>query len=873
MRYLLAGLSASLIGIAHAAPIEDIRVPGIVYDADVQTPDEYLGHGLGDKPVRHDQLVGYLSGLAETSDRIKVETIGYTHERRPILFFTVTSPENHERLDEIKQRHLASLESGEEPKGDQPSIIWINYGVHGAESAGMDASIPTLYHFAAAQGDEVERQLDESVILIVAILNPDGHSRRADHVETFSSVVPVTDPAHAQHQLWVEARTNHYWFDLNRQWLLLTQPEAKAWTTKWQEWKPQVSGDFHEMGSQSTFYFHPGEPKRKNPLIPDEARDLTKNIADRHREFLDSEARLYFTEQGFDNFYIGKGSTYPQANGGLGILFEVGAARGGAIESPSGERSYADNIRTHFRTTLTTIQGTLDQQEEIAAYQRNFFQSALKEAEDDQTKAYVFTTNGDRTRRTRFLELLKSHDIKVHRLAEDIEIGGKTYAAALSFVVPMDQMQYRMVRGVFDRVTDFEENIFYDVSGWTLPLAYDVDYAPLKSRVARGEDAGRFNPDLLGAEVTEIEKPTASRPSEASYGYVFEWTDRNAAKALYRLLSEDVLVRVALEPFEVRGEEGLMNFEAGAVFVPMARQEVSKRTIHRMMQAIAQDEGVEIHAVTSGAGDVATASLGGGSFRPVEEPSVLLLFDDGLSRYDAGEVWHLLDFEMRMPVTLRRKDQLGGLDWSRYTHLVMVGGGNVALSDAATERVKQWVREEGGTVVALRQSAHWAQDTFLDAGKREKPADEQDADHQKKLRFNYAEMDVRDAEHVIGGAIVATDLDTTHPLGFGYGDRMLPALRNTTAVLDWPKGNPYAVVSAYPKEDVLLSGYVSEKRRGELADTPAVIAQPLGRGNIVLIADNPVFRGTFLGTNKLFLNAIFFADLMDAPSGDYAVEE
>lgn len=862
-------VTLALAATVQAAPIEDFQLPGVVYDPDVETPDAHFRHGLGEKPVRHDQLVSYLTTLSETSDRISHEVIGYTHEGRPILLLTVTSPENHARIDEIKAQHLASLEGAEAPE-DSPAIIWINYGVHGAESAGMDAIIPTTYHFAAAQGEDVERQLDQSVLLLVGILNPDGHSRRADHVETFGGEVQVTDPAHEQHQLWTEARTNHYWFDLNRQWLPTSQPESQAWVSHWQEWKPMVSADFHEMGATSTYYFHPGEPKRKNPLIPDEARVLAKAIAEKHRAFLDSEARLYFTEQGFDNFYIGKGSTYPQVNGGIGFLFEIGAARGGEIETPSGGREYADNIRTHFRTTLTTIKGTLENKDRIAAYQRGFFSQALDDAADHDVRAYVITARGDRSRLHRFVEILARHDVDVHALRSPIEVGGVSYRPGEAYVVPLAQDQYRMVRGIFDRVTEFEENIFYDVSGWTLPLAYDLDYVPLKDRIGRNERAGRFQTSLLGDKVRADDlAPAANAPAEASYGYVFSWDDYRAPKVLYRLLKEDVLVRIATEPFEIRTPDGVETFSRGAVFVPLVRQTVAVERIHRMVRDIARLEGLRIHAATSGAGDTAVRSVGGRGFVPVVEPQVLLLFDDGLARYDAGEVWHLLDHDMRVPVTLRRKDELRGIDWSRYTHLIMVGGRNVALDEQATERVGQWIREEGGTLIALRQSAHWAQDTYLTSSEDGGDPDEDDA----KIRIRYGDMDVRDAEHIIGGAIVATDLDTTHPLGYGYHDRMLPMMRNTTETLDWPMDNPYAVVSAYPEEGVRLSGYISDRRIGELAGTPAVIAEPEGRGQVILMADNPVFRAMFAGSSRLLLNSIFFSSLVDNPSGDYEAGE
>jgi hypothetical protein len=859
-------------GSAAALPIDDFKLDGVKYDEEIVTPDAFFGHGLGDQPLRHDRFVDYLLYLSESSDRITAETIGYTHEGRPILFLVVSSPENQANIDELKAQHLASLEGEGEGAGTDKSVVWINYGVHGAESAGMDAAIPTVYHFAAAQGEEVEEMLDGSIVLITAILNPDGHSRRANHVETFMGKVPVTDPDHAQHDLWTEARTNHYWFDLNRQWLPVTQPESEAWVTKWQEWKPQVSADFHEMGSNSTFYFHPGEPKRLNPLIPGTARELTKEIAEYHREFLDEEGRLYFTEQGFDNFYVGKGSTYPQVNGSLGILFEIGAARGGSIESPNGLRDYGDNIRTHFRTSLTTIAGTLGNKDAIANYQKTFFEDAADAARRDPVKAYVFKSDGDRTRVRRFVELLNTHDIEVRKLAEDVQAKGMTFPAETSFVVPMDQKQYRMIRAMFDRLTEFEENIFYDVSGWTMPLAYDLDYAALGAGGNRRGVDGPYDNSILGAGVQGDDVAAPEAVEQTDYGYIMSWSDHYAPRALYQLLDEGLLVRAAGESFEVRIDDETERFPAGSLFIPAVQDGMEPDAVFDTVSAVSEDLGIEIRGVTSGAGDDATAALGGRSFSALERPEVLLVFDDGIARYDAGEIWHLLDNEMRMPVTLRRKDDLRGIDWSRYTHIIMPDGYGVAPAEGTVERMGQWVREEGGTLIAIERSAHWAQDTFL--GTEEEAGDEGEDDRESPQRLDYSEMAERDAEDYIGGAIVSTDIDTSHPLGFGYNDRMLPMMRSTTDTLDWPKGNPYATAAAYPEDEVLLTGYMSERRQNEVSGTPAIIAQPVGRGQVILIADNPVFRGFFLGSSKVLTNAVFFSNLIDSPSASYeAVEE
>ncbi|WP_300556645.1 M14 family zinc carboxypeptidase [Maricaulis sp.] len=838
----------------HAEPIDFYQVDGVEYDASIPAPEDRLGFGVGEHPIRHDQLVSYMTEIANGSDRISVETIGYSHQRRPILFFTITSPENHARIDEIRESHLAQLDPSQ-PAGDGPAVIWINYGVHGAESSGMDAAIPALYHFAAAQGAEIEQTLDDAVILMTAVFNPDGHSRRVNHVEMFAGSARVTNPAHEQHNLWTQARVNHYWFDLNRQWLLQTQPESQAWLTQWHRWKPQVSADFHEMGTESTYYFHPGEPLRRNPLIPERARDLTIGIAQRHIEFLDSEGRLYTSEEGFDNFYVGKGSTYPQVNGSLGILFEIGAARGGLIEAERGLVSHSDNVRTQFRTTLTTVQGALDQRDEIAAYQRQFFADALAAASADNTSGYVIAADGDPVRLNYFLDLLERHDIRFYEAARDIRAGGRNFAPGEAFIVPLEQPQYTMIRSMFDRPTEFAENVFYDVSGWTMPLAYDLDYAEL-SNIPRG---------MMGEEAQS--QPLAQpAPPVSSYGYIVRWSDYYAPRALYRLLDADVRVRVATQAVTIHTHQGLMDFTPGTVFIPFMGQEISREAIHEMVSDIAAEDGVPVFSALSGSTPGNTPDLGDGAgFRSVDRPEVLVLFDDGLSLNDAGEVWHQLDHRMHIPVTLRRKDQIGSLDWSRYTHLVIVGGGRTSLGDAQ-ERVEQWVREEGGIVIATRQAARTMQNAFF--GDDEAEANSSDENDAPVERRDYSSMRINDAEHVIGGTIFAGDLDTSHPIGFGYMDRFIPLHRNTTIVLDRPDNDPFAVVVEYTEEP-LLSGYASQRRLDEIAGTPAVVARRAGAGSVILFVDNPNFRATFRGTEKMFLNAIFFGGLMDRPRGDY----
>ena len=300
----------------------------VQYDPAVPKPEEFLGFKLGHEPVRHHQLVDYITHVAAMSDRLSLEVIGYTHERRPILFLVATSPSNHAQLDDIRERHVALSEAGSSQAvtDDMPVVTWVNYGVHGAESSGMDAALPFIYHLAAARGEEIERVLSTSVILVTAIFNPDGHSKRVAWFDAYGGQQRIADPAHIEHQFnWTFARTNHYWFDLNRQWLLLTQPEPRAWMRKWHEWRPNITVDYHEMGGQQTYYFHPGVRTRTNPLVPARAEELLEQTVRTSEDFLDGEGRLYFHGERFDNFYIGKGSTFPLVNGGVGVLYEAAA--------------------------------------------------------------------------------------------------------------------------------------------------------------------------------------------------------------------------------------------------------------------------------------------------------------------------------------------------------------------------------------------------------------------------------------------------------------------------------------------------------------------------------------------------------------------
>ena len=849
MGFALFALSSNAQQVERADPF---FADGGSYDPNIPRPETVIGHPLGHRIARNDLLVAYMRTIANLSPRITVEDIALTHEGRPILGLTITSPENHARIDEIKAAHVAlsDPESAQEVSENMPVITWLNYGVHGAEVSSTDSSMAVAYHLAAAQGPEIEETLKNSVIILIAVFNPDGNSRMSAWNHMNGGYVSVSDPEHRLHNtFWPGGRTNHYWFDLNRQWLIIQHPEPRGWVAKFHEWRPNITVDYHEMGSASTYYFHPGAPERTFPYIPERSMELLDLVADRPRSWLDSEQRLYFHEEGFDNYYIGKGSTYPHMHASMGMLFEQ-ASSVGLIDTPHGLLSFQDNIRTQYRTSLEMIRAGLEMKDELLQYQREFSRETAELAAEDDIRAYVFSSPGDDARAYHAIDILNRHQIQVNRLAEDVVIDDMLYPAEDSYIVRTGQPQYRMVKALFEMITEFEDETFYDVSAWTLPLAFDFDFSPLSARELRG--------NLLG-ELISAEFPAVPAPTTASYAYLFDWSNYYAPRALYRLIDAGVLPKVAIQPITISSNGETVSLPAGAILVPLGWHggDLSDNEIHALMGMIAEENGIEVYPVDSGRTPQTGMDLGSRNFASIPLPKVLLLVGEGVASYDAGEVWHHLDARMDIPVHMVDKRDLDGLDLHKYTHLVLVGGNHSDL-ESVKDNIDDWVLN-GGTLVGIRQGARWAHDNIL-----YQSASVSSSDHNSEIeRFDYSEKNGIEAQDVIGGAIFAGDLDITHPIGFGIANRNIASQRNTLIAFDPPE-NPWATLIEIP-ENALLSGFASSENQEALAGKAMAIAERRGRGSIILFADNPNFRAYFFGTNKLFTNSLFFSLAFNRP--------
>lgn len=859
VRHGLLGL-LFLAATAAAAPTGTDMLPGGgEHDANVPKPSDVLGFQVGTQHVRHDQLVAYFRALAEASERVRLETIGRTHEGREQILAVISSPDNLNRLEAVRERHL-QVARGEAEPGDGPAIIWQGYSIHGDESSGSNAALLYAWHLAASRDERVTEMLDDVVVLLDPSLNPDGLARFAAWATSRRGETPVNDPAHREHhQPWPSGRGNHYWFDLNRDWLLLQHPESRHRVAVFNRWRPHVVTDHHEMGVNSTYFFQPGVPERTHPLTDQRNQELTGRIAEYHARRLDEAGRLYYSRETFDDFYYGKGSTYPDITGGVGILFEQATSAGQAIDTPYGMRTFADSVRNQLLTSLSTLEAAFELREELIAYQADFFVQAREDADG----AWVVGDAGNPARVHDFLSVLAGHGIRFRPLAERIERDGQVFEPGHVWVVPAGQFQSRLIQALFETRTEFPSHVFYDVSAWTLPLAFDLPYA----RLSRLPDVGEWHEALPSARGDFSPAPDA-------VAYAFGWGHDRAPAALQALLGEDVRVMVATRSLTVPTGGGERELGRGAIVVPLGIQADRREPIERVLSRAAA-EGLSVHAVRTGLTGNGV-DLGSPSLVPLEPVRPLLVTGEGVNLYEAGEVWHLADVRLGLPLTHVERARFGDVNLYDYTHMILVGGEFDGWSEEQAAALHQWLTR-GGILVAQQEAAQWATDfrlhlppeerkialeeaggDFARAALKQKLKERAAQDQPQRRR--YADHREDYAETLISGTIFRAEADTTHPLAYGIPDRELAVFKNRPDTLA-PSDNAYETVVKF-REDALLAGYASEKRTEEVSGSAALTATRVGEGLLVRSAIDPLFRGFWLGTQPLMVNALYFGQVV-----------
>ena len=838
MRTLVSlALFASMLSVwsQDALPIGiDIPTGSIHYDPAFPKPSSVLQREVGERHTRPEQIVRWFDLVARSSSRVLVRRHGYTHEQRPLIHAIVTSKENHARLEEIRRQNLRLSDAPEDLSDTElqtmPAVVWLGYGVHGNEASAPEAAILTLYHLAAGRGEELDHLLQNTIILIDPDLNPDGHDRFCDWVNGQSGRIATADPQDREHrEPWPGGRTNHYLFDLNRDWLCAVHPESRARLALWHRWRPHLSLDFHEMGSERSYFFQPGIPIRNNPLTPSRVYDLTGKIAQYHARALDEVSQPYYTKDSYDDYFFGKGSTYPDINGSVGILFEQGSARARRRKTARGELSYAKTIRNQLICSLSSLRAAVDLRSEILANQRRFYREAPAFARKQKTRAWFFPNGGQRQRVARLCELLLRHRIVVHEGSVGKEEG---------LLVPVDQPQARLVQALLAPVRSFPDTLFYDVSTWALPLAFGLRHRRIES-----------DPKALRGQRLLQAPSWAGWVDEggAAQGWLLLWDHLEAPKALIALHKAKVVTRLLCAPLEFERDGESIAFAPGTVLIPKDQPERTTRELVHLFRDIAKRTGARFLGVPKGLA-LRGPDIGSPSFRALEPLKVALLCGTGCSPYRVGEVWHLLNEEMGLPLSLLDTRDLAGLDLRDYQVLILPPGRLSTLGSKLRATIDDYI-SAGGCVIATQNAASWLLESKLVKDKLRlfTPPPTRD--------LPYADLARARGEQRIGGAIFEATLDPTHPLAFGIG-KSIPLFRSDPTCLERPQGSG-VLVGRYAR-DAWLSGYASRERRKQIEGSAALIARRVGKGRVILFADNPIFRGFWLGGNRLFMNAVLF---------------
>ena len=809
------------------------------FDASIPTPEQFLGYAIGEQHTRHDRIVAYLKELDRLSDKVSFEIIGETFEHRAQVVAIFSSPENHKNLEQIRLQHLSNQINGTNNK--VPLVIHLAYNVHGNEPSSSEAALLTAYYLTASQSEQTKEWLNNMIITMDPVINPDGRDRHTHWANMHKGTPAVADPNDREHnEIWPGGRFNHYWFDLNRDWFLGTFPETRNRINFFHKWRPYVQTDNHEMGTNSTFYFDPGKESSNNPIVPDY---LYKNIYPKFGEYFtkatNSIGSMYFTKEAFDKLYPGYGSSYINFYGGAGFLFEQGSSRGHVQETTTIPITFGFTIRNQFTASLATITASLAEKEDLIELRKQFYVTSKQQAANSVIKGYSFGDPNDFNRTKAFIDLLLLHRIDIYKVPN-----------STNYFVPTAQDNYIMVKSIFENQITYKDSTFYDASTWSLIHAYGLPFTEVKTSMALSE---KINTPLV-LNNTPIVK--------SNYAYLVSNTDYNIHQFIYALQSEGVFVQTATRTFSTNINGENKNFGYGSIIISVQQQNVGADELYNIISKASVDANIKVHTVATGFSN-SGIDLGSNYVKTLKKPEAAMIIGNGVAASEAGEIWHLLDQRLHMPITKIDILTFSRVRLERYNTLVMVSGAYNFLDKNSVDKIKAWV-QNGNTLITIKSGAEWA---IKNGFTKFKLAVDSTT---TKGRLDYDRASDMEGAKALGGSIFSIDLDTTHPIGYGFSKRKVSVYKNNSTFFQ-NSTSAYSTIAQYTNTP-LVGGYLHPNSLKMIKNSPSILVGAEGRGRVILFADEPNFRGTWYGTNKLFLNALFLGSIMTAPGADYSEE-
>jgi hypothetical protein len=826
---------------------------GLRFDASVPTPEGHLGYRIGERFTRHHDRVAYARALAAASDRVRFAEYGRSHQDRPLVMLTISSPENLERLDEIlaANRELADPANlgdarRREIVENNPAIVWYSFGVHGNEASCGEVSIQLAYTLAASTNDQVQSILDNCVIVIDPQLNPDGQMRYVSWYENAVGQHPDANPAAYEHdEPWPSGRSNHYLFDLNRDWVWGVHPESRSRVAAYRRYLPHLHLDYHEQGYTSPYFFGEGDTPY-NLNIPQETKDWISLYGRENARAFDKYGLVYATRERFDYLYTGYGKVLPVYHGAVGLLLEkAGHGRAGlAIEvSDQYTLTLAERVRDHFVTAMNYAEVTAANRQGQLERFAKFWADGVAAA-GPGPKAFAFSTNNDPAVLKKLWDFCQMHGIEVHRLTGALTTGAfATYDTGElvedltlpegTWIIDARQPMSALVRAKLERVTAIEDPDTYDITAWSLPLSFGLQ--------------GWWSDELLEAGTERVERfapPAARMTGNGGVALLIDSSQHNFPVAVGRAVEHDLFCRVLGGEVEVDGKR----FAKGSLLIHLIRN--PDRDLEQFVGEVLA-AGVSVHRASEGF--VTSGNHLGNNANPImRNPKVLLVTGSGTSSLSAGQHWHMLDVNFPFPHTRVSAGDLGRMDLNDYSVIVMPSMGG--LSGGAAERVRDWVRG-GGAVVASDGAAGWALREIAGA----ETTRERDRDEEPKANeMSFDEREQASVDRRIAGAMALTRLDLSHPLTAG-----LPEHHGSMGVIvrgfgELPMRDDAYVVARYDQAQPIISGPVSDENKDRMAGQPFIIHHRVGSGSVIVFADDVTIRGFHHAGMRMLMNAIVY---------------
>ena len=799
----------------------------------VQSPSDFLGYEIGTQFSRHADVVRYFEHVAQNSDLVTYQEYGSTPERRPLTYAIVTSKNNHSNLESIRKANLSQigLNNSTSSKADK-AIVWLSYNVHGNEASGTEASMVTLYELITSK----KYWLENTVVIIDPCSNPDGRDRYANWFNQVASIPYDSAQVAAEHsEPWPGGRPNHYLFDLNRDWAWASQVESRQRLKIYNMWMPHIHADFHEQNINNPYYFAPAtEPYHE--VISDWQRDFQDQIGKNHARYFDKEGWLFFTKESFDLLYPSYGDTYPMYMGAIGMTYEqAGHGRAGlGINTDEGfELTLVDRVAHHTTTGLSTVEVSSQNATQLNSNFIKFFKDG-----DFKYKSYVLSGNQDNMQE--LATMLDRHEI-TYSFSRNGKAKGYHYATNgqgsmnydLAMVVSTDQPKGRMVKVLLEPDAKLSSPLTYDITAWSLPHAYGLDAIASTSLIS-GSDTNPFN-------------TTTGLSDTNAVAYVTSWNSMDDAQFLATLLKEGIKVRFTEKPFVNNGQ----SFDRGSLIITKS----DNRTNLNLGQTIASlaKEHKRSVMTTNSTYSTSGPDFGSSDIKLINPPKIALLKGDSISSLSYGATWYFFEQTLQYPVTSIEVKSITRAKLNQFDIIIMPSGfyGSV-LTNEKMGNLKNFMYD-GGKIIAISNAlkSFAGKDGF--SLKRNSNKNNTDEDYENLTP--YAERKNANVENSNTGSIFKTKVDTTHPMAFGYNDNYYSLKLGNSSYSYLDSGFNVTYID---KEATNVSGFVGDNVKNKLSKSMVFGEERIGKGRIIYMADDPLFRA-FWHNGKLFMaNAIFF---------------